>query len=64
MGVHMLVAYGVRQDGTRHLLAFLRSRGESQADWEGSGHNHGSFARVQPHPPGRVIGMAACKHAL
>jgi transposase-like protein len=29
--VHMLVAYGVRQDGTRHLLAFLRSRGESQA---------------------------------
>jgi transposase-like protein len=32
--VHMLVAYGVRQDGTRHLLAFLRSRGESQADWE------------------------------
>ena len=33
--VHMLVAYGVRQDGTRHLLAFLRSRGASQADWEG-----------------------------
>jgi transposase-like protein len=33
--VHMLVAYGVRQDGTRHLLAFLRSRGESQTDWEG-----------------------------
>ena len=33
--VHMLVAYGVRADGTRHLLAFLRSRGESQADWEG-----------------------------
>ena len=33
--VHMLVAYGVRHDGTRHLLAFLRSRGESQADWEG-----------------------------
>ena len=33
--VHMLVAYGVRQDGTRHLLAFLRSRGEGQADWEG-----------------------------
>jgi putative transposase len=33
--VHMLVAYGVRQDGTRHLLAFLRSRGESQSDWEG-----------------------------
>jgi len=29
------VAYGVRQDGTRHQLAFLRSRGESQADWEG-----------------------------
>jgi putative transposase len=33
--VHMLVAYGVRQDGTRHLLAFLRCRGESQTDWEG-----------------------------
>ena len=33
--VHMLVAYGVRREGTRHLLAFLRSRGESQADWEG-----------------------------
>src|SRR5262249_51381004 len=33
--VHMLVAYGVRRDGTRHLLAFLRSQGESQAEWEG-----------------------------
>jgi len=33
--VHMLVAYGVRQDGTRQLLAFLRSAGESQAAWEG-----------------------------
>ena len=33
--VQMLVAYGIRQDGTRHLLAFLRSQGESQADWEG-----------------------------
>jgi hypothetical protein len=33
--VQMLVAYGVRRDGTRHLLAFLRSPGESQADWEG-----------------------------
>jgi putative transposase len=33
--VQMLVAYGVRRDGTRHLLAFLRSRGESQTDWEG-----------------------------
>jgi hypothetical protein len=32
--VQMLVAYGVRQDGTRRLLAFLRTRGESQADWE------------------------------
>jgi transposase-like protein len=31
----MLVAYGVRRDGTRHLLAFLRSPGESQTDWEG-----------------------------
>ena len=33
--VQMLVACGVRRDGTRHLLAFLRSQGESQADWEG-----------------------------
>src|SRR5438128_1867653 len=33
--VPMLGAYGVRRDGTRHLLAFLRSQGESQADWEG-----------------------------
>ena len=32
--VHMLVAYGQRRDGSRQLLAFLRSRGESQADWE------------------------------
>lgn len=30
-----LVAYGVRPDGTRHLLAFPRSQGESQAAWEG-----------------------------
>jgi len=33
--VQMLVAYGVRRDGTRHLLAFLRRQGESQADGEG-----------------------------
>src|SRR5271167_2407234 len=33
--VQMLVAYGIRRDGSRHLLAFLRSQGESQADWEG-----------------------------
>jgi len=32
--VQMLVAYGVRQDGTRQLLSFLRTRGESQAQWE------------------------------
>jgi len=32
--VQMLVAYGIRQDGGRHLLAFLRSQGEGQADWE------------------------------
>ena len=28
------VAYGIRQDGSRHLLAFLRSQGEGQADGE------------------------------
>ena len=33
--VQMLVAYGVRGDGSRQLLGFLRSRGESQAAWEG-----------------------------
>lgn len=33
--VQMLVAYGVRRDGTRRLLAFTRSQGESQAAWEG-----------------------------
>jgi putative transposase len=33
--VHMLVAYGVRRDGSRQLLAFLRSNGESQSAWEG-----------------------------
>jgi putative transposase len=33
--VQMLVAYGVGQDGTRQLLAFLRSQGESQTAWEG-----------------------------
>jgi transposase-like protein len=33
--VQMLVAYGVRADGRRQLLAFLRSPGESQAAWEG-----------------------------
>lgn len=33
--VQMLVAYGVRADGSRRLLGFLRSRGESQAAWEG-----------------------------
>jgi len=33
--VQMLVAYGVRRNGTRQLLAFLRSSGESQAAWEG-----------------------------
>ena len=32
--VQMLVAYGVRRDGTRQLLAFLQTHGESQADWE------------------------------
>ena len=32
--VRMLVAYGQRHDGARQPLAFLRSRGENQADWE------------------------------
>jgi len=33
--LQMLVAYGVRADGSRQLLGFLRSAGESQAAWEG-----------------------------
>jgi putative transposase len=33
--VQMLVAYGVRADGSRQLLGFLRSKGESQSAWEG-----------------------------
>lgn len=33
--VQLLVAYGVRADGTRQLLAFTQSRGESQVAWEG-----------------------------
>lgn len=32
--VQMLVAYGVRRDGTRQLLSFLRTHGEGQAHWE------------------------------
>jgi putative transposase len=37
--VQMLVAYGVKHDGRRQLLAFLRSAGESQAAWEGFLHH-------------------------
>jgi len=37
--VQLLVAYGVRADGTRQLLAFTRSTGESQAAWEGLLHD-------------------------
>jgi putative transposase len=33
--VLLLVAYGVRANGERCLLAFVRARGESQAAWEG-----------------------------
>ena len=33
--VQMHVAYGVRGDGSRRLLASLRSPGESQTAWEG-----------------------------
>jgi len=33
--VHMLVCYGIKVDGSRRLLAFMRSRGESEADWRG-----------------------------
>ena len=33
--VLLLVAYGVRRNGTRELLAFTRAKGESQGAWEG-----------------------------
>jgi putative transposase len=33
--VLLLVAYGVRRNGTRELLAFTRAKAESQAGWEG-----------------------------
>ena len=33
--VLLLVAYGVRANGQRELLAFTRAKGESQAAWEG-----------------------------
>src|SRR6202049_2545299 len=33
--VLLLVAYGVRTDGRRELLAFVRAKSESQAGWEG-----------------------------
>jgi putative transposase len=33
--VLLLVAYGVRIDGRRQLLAFVRAKSESQAGWEG-----------------------------
>ena len=33
--VQMLVAYGVKADGSRQLLGFVRSQGESQTAWEG-----------------------------
>jgi putative transposase len=33
--VLLLVAYGVRRDGRRELLAFSRAKGESQSAWEG-----------------------------
>jgi transposase-like protein len=33
--VLLLVAYGVRRNGTRELLAFTRAKSESQAGWEG-----------------------------
>ena len=37
--VQLLVVYGVRANGTRQLLAFSRSTGESQAAWEGLLHD-------------------------
>ena len=33
--VLLVVAYVIRRDGTRQLLAFTRAKSESQAGWEG-----------------------------
>ena len=33
--VLLLVAYGIRRNGTRELVAFTRAKSESQAGWEG-----------------------------
>jgi len=33
--VLLLVAYGLRPNGERQVLGFLRAKGESQAPWEG-----------------------------
>ena len=37
--LQLLVAYGIRADGRRQLLAFTRSQGESQPAWEGLLHD-------------------------
>jgi putative transposase len=37
--VLLLVAYGVRPEGGRQLLAFVRAKSESQAGWEGLLHD-------------------------
>jgi transposase-like protein len=47
--VLLLVAYGIRRNGERRLLAFVRARGESQAAWEGMLQN--LYQRgLQGHP--------------
>ncbi len=33
--VHVLAAYGVKEDGTRRLLELMRSERENQQAWEG-----------------------------
>jgi transposase-like protein len=37
--VLLLVAYGIRPNGQRQLLGFVRARGESQVGWEGALQN-------------------------
>ena len=49
--VQMLAAYGVRRDGTRHLLAFLRSQREANPMGEGLLEDMYRRTRVEnPHP--------------
>jgi transposase-like protein len=66
--VLLLVAYGVRVDGGRQLLAFVRAKSESQAGWEGLLHDlYGRGlrgARLQLVITDGCVGLAAAIPAV